>query len=183
MAFRSRATPQLLPGRISTAGARYFLTWCTHDRKPILTSPTVIDTLRNAIVELDESRDGELLAATIMPDHVHLLLTLGERLTVSRVVAKLKAAVSRTHSSVRWQLNFFEHRLRQASEAEGFAFYTFMNPYTAGLCRLDQVWPGWMPSPRTRWLFEEKQREGRLPQLEWLHEAERFAHTLPIGAD
>jgi REP element-mobilizing transposase RayT len=183
MAHRSRATARLLPGRISAAGANYFLTWCTHNRTPNLTTPAVSNTLRNSIAGLDHSHDGVLFAATIMPDHVHMLLSLGTRLTVSQIVAKLKAAVTRAHSSVQWQLNFFEHRLRHGSVAEDFAFYVFMNPYTAGLCGLEHAWPGWMPSQQIRWSFEDKLREGGLPQAEWLLEAERFAQTLPAGAD
>jgi putative transposase len=183
MPYRSRATEKLLPGRVSSPGACYFLTWCTHNRTRVLTAPTVHGTTRSAIVGLAESHDGAVLAATIMPDHVHLLLTLGTRLTVSQVVAKAKAAVTRAHPSVEWQLNFFEHRLRATSAAESFAFYIFMNPYLAGLCRLDETWPGWVPSSQIRWSFEDKLRKGQLPHTEWLPEAERFGRTLPAGAD
>ena len=183
MPYHSRATAKLLPGRISVAGACYFLTWCTHNRTRVLTAPNVHATTRSAIVELEEAHDGTVLAATVMPDHIHLLLTLGTRLTVSQVVAKTKAAVTRAHPFVQWQLNFFEHQLRDTSDAESFAFYLFMNPYMAGLCHLDETWPGWVPSTQVRWSFEEKLRDGRFPHAEWLSEAERFARTLPAGAD
>ena len=124
-----------------------------------------------------------LLAATVMPAHVHLLLTLGARLTVSQIVAKLKAAVSRKHAYVQWQLNFFEHRLRDAASAEDFAFYIFMNPYVAEMCRLNETWTEWLPATQLRWSFEDKLREGRFPHAEWLPKATRFAQTLPAGAD
>lgn len=178
MPYHSRATANLLPGRVSTAGACYFLTWCIHDRQPGLASPTVKATLRTAISNLDQSRDAGLLAATVMPDHVHLLITLGTHLTVSQVVAKIKAAVTRQHPAMRWQLNFFEHRLRDSASAEDFAFYIFMNPYVAGLCRLDQPWSGWIPSPLVRWSFEDKLRESCFPHPEWLPEAVRFCEHL-----
>ncbi len=182
MPYYSRATAKLLSGRSSLAGACYFLTWCTHDRLPGLTSPTVQATLRSTVYNLDRTRDAELLAATIMPDHVHLLITLGTRLTVSQVVAKIKATVTRQDPSIRWQINFFEHRLRDSASAEDFAFYIFMNPYAATLCRLDEVWPGWMPSIQVRWSFEDKLREGSFPHAEWLPEAARIANTMPKGA-
>jgi putative transposase len=183
MAYHSRATEKLLPGRISAAGACYFLTWCTRNRVRTLVAPDFHATIRTAIAGLEKSHDGAVLAATIMPDHVHLLLTLGMRLTVSQVVAKTKAAVTRAHPGVQWQLNFFEHRLRDIAEAESFAFYVFMNPYLCGLCHLDETWPGWIPSPQIRWSFEDKLREGRFPHAEWLPEAKRFELTLPAGAD
>ena len=183
MPYHSRATAKLLPGRVSIAGACYFLTWCTHNRAPMLTAPVIQTCLRNAIEGFGKSHDATLLAATIMPDHVHLLITLGARLTVSQVVARIKATVTRQHPAVRWQLNFFEHRLRDATSAEDFAFYVFMNPYVANLSRLDETWPGWMPSTPVRWSFEDKLRDGRFPYAEWLPDAVRFAGTLPAGAD
>lgn len=183
MPYHSRATATLLPGRISVAGACYFLTWCTHNRLRTLTAPAVLATVHTAIIGLEKTGDGVPLAATVMPDHVHLLFTLGDRLTVSQVGAKIKAAVTREHPSLQWQLNFFEHRLREPAAGEDFAFYIFMNPFTAKLCRLDETWPGWITSSGIRWSFEDKLREGRFPHAEWLSQAERFARTLPAGAD
>jgi putative transposase len=183
MPFHSRATENLVHGRISAAGGCYFLTWCTRNRTKALVAPGVHATTRAAIAGLETSHDGTVLAATIMPDHVHLLLMLGERLTVSQIVAKTKAAVSRAHPTLRWPLNFFEHRLRDLSLAESFAFYVCMNPYAAGLCDLNESWPGWIPSQRFRWSFEDKLDDGQFPHAEWLLEARRFARTLPAGSD
>jgi putative transposase len=84
---------------------------------------------------------------------------------------------------MRWQLNFFEHRLRDSASAEDFAFYIFMNPYVANLINLNETWPGWMPSTQIRWSFEDKLCDRCFPQAEWLPEATRFANTLPAGAD
>lgn len=183
MPYHARATLKLLPGRISAAGACYFLTWCTRNRTETLVAPDVRTTVHTALAGLERSRDGTVLAATIMSDHVHLLFTLGARLTVSQVVAKTKAAVTRAHPFVQWQLNFFEHRLRDTATAESFALYLFMNPYAAGLCQLDEAWPGWMSSQQIRWSFEDKLRDGRFPPAEWLAEARSFERTLPAGAD
>ena len=139
MAYLSRTTAKLLSGRDSVPGACYFLTWCTHNRLPGLTAPAVQATLRLAIANSGKSGDATLFAATIMPEHVHLLISLGKRLTVSQVVAKIKATVTRQHPTVHWQLNFFEHRLRDHSVAEDFALYIFMNPYVANLISLDET--------------------------------------------
>jgi REP element-mobilizing transposase RayT len=42
-----------------------------------------------------ESADFRLLCATIMPDHVHLLIALGDRLSLSQTIGKFKALTSR----------------------------------------------------------------------------------------
>lgn len=183
MPYHSRATAKLLTGRQSLPSACYFLTWCTHHRARTLTDPALLAAACTAIEGIDRSSDGTLLAATVMPDHIHLLLELGARLTVSQLIAKTKAAVTRQCPDVEWQLNFFDYRLRDPTDAEDFAFYIFMNPYCAGLCPLDAAWPGWIASNLLRWAFEDKLRAGGLPHPEWLAKAECFARTLPDGAD
>jgi len=181
--LKTRRTEDLRRGRISNPGARYFLTWCTAWRAPYLVQPALLHTARRAVLSIDASGDGSILAASIMPDHIHLLLELGQRLSVSQVVGKAKSTCSRAHREVKWQENFFEHRLRPEEAAEPFAFYIFMNPYCADLCRLEQIWSGWIPSPTVRWEFESKMRAGGLPQFEWINQADKFRDTLPKGAE
>lgn len=183
MPLKFRRTEDLRKGRISLPGAQYFLTWCTANRTPALAENLVQATARQASAALDSSGNALVLAASVMPDHIHLLLELGVPLSVSQVVGKTKSALTRTHGTVRWQANFFEHRLRSTESAEDYAFYIFMNPYSAGLCPLDQTWPGWISSGHVRWAFEDKLRAGRLPQPEWIEKADLFAQTLPPGAN
>jgi hypothetical protein len=137
---------------------------------------------RTAVVAIDESGNDQLLAAIVMPDHLHVLVELGTRLSLSQLVAKTKAAITRRCSDVSWQLNFFDYQLRSRAQAEDFALYIFMNPYSATLCALDETWPGWIPSRHIRWSFEGKLRTGGLPQPQWLAVVESFARTLPEGA-
>jgi REP element-mobilizing transposase RayT len=183
MPFKSRQTQDLVRGRVSGAGTIYFLTWCTAQRAPLLADAPSLGLARQCLAACDSTGDGTLLAGTVMPDHIHLLLELGPRLTVSQLVAKTKAAITRSRPGMKWQLNFFEHRVRTVESAEAYAFYIFMNPYVAGLCPVERTWAGWIPSLEARWEFEGKLREGGLPQPEWVEEARRFSHTLPPGAD
>ena len=64
--------------------------------------------------EAEKDGDATCMASTIMPDHLHFLAILSDRLSISRVVGKFKAL---TQPAMRaeglcWQANFFEHRLR-----------------------------------------------------------------------
>lgn len=183
MPYKSRQTARLRTGRDSLPSAWYFLTWCTARRVPFLADESIRLATRQAIDAIDESGDGHVLCATLMPDHIHLLLELGSRLTVSQVVAKTKSAIKRACPTIGWQLNFFEHRLRDPASAEDYALYIFMNPYCAQLCSLDEVWPGWISSDGVRWMFETKLRARSYPQPEWVDEALRFSTLLPEGAD
>jgi REP element-mobilizing transposase RayT len=115
---------------------RYFATFVTHERKPWLlpavagmTCPS-LDALRAWHGE----GDGAVLAATIMPDHVHVLFHLGTRLTVGQCMGRWKS-VARKIAGYEggWQRDFWEHRLRADESAEDYALYIFLNPYRAGL--------------------------------------------------
>ena len=53
-----------------------------------LSSPSVASALINELRKLDSAEDFSLLAATVMPEHVHLLFTLGRRISLSQVHAK-----------------------------------------------------------------------------------------------
>src|SRR6478736_6483848 len=142
MASLARKTARLRFGRLSVPGAHYFVTFCTKDRIPALGEPghamALVETLRS----MHAAQDIGLVAATIMPDHVHLLFTLGENLRVGQVIGKIKTLARRQpNEGWRWQNECFEHRLRPEDSVEDYGFYIFMNPYRAGLARLDERWP------------------------------------------
>jgi len=117
--------------------------------------------------------DFDLHCATIMPDHVHLLFTLGARLTLSQVVSKYKRWTS-THlqkHSLQWQSNFYDHRLRRDKALEAFARYIFLNPYRKQLILPSEMWPGWICNKNYRPEFTEHLIDGQHPPIEWLAEA------------
>ena len=113
-----------------------------------------------------------------MPDHVHVLGTLGPRLALNRVAAKLKSS-TRTVLGARglgWQENFHEHRLRDEMESESFARYIFLNPYRVELIGLTKKWPLWWRWGDRRLEFEAVVGQtGTVPPA-WLGEPS------PVGA-
>lgn len=68
----------------------YFLTICTQHREAVLTKSTEAGRILRTLSTLETSGDFVLHAATILPDHLHLLFTLGSRLTLGQTMAKLK---------------------------------------------------------------------------------------------
>ncbi|MGJ8652912.1 MAG: hypothetical protein ACSHX8_06525 [Opitutaceae bacterium] len=92
-----------------------------------------------------------------------------DRLPVGRVVAKLKRFGS---SSVQWQRDFFDHRLRPFVYLELYGLYVFMNPCRADLVGVEQVYSGtrfWRPE---HFEFMQSLDECGGPQPEWLRAAE-----------
>lgn len=160
----------LRKGRVSSAEARYFTTLCTAGRKTGLERPDVAEGLINALRALQRAGDVDLQCATVMPDHLHLLFILGQRLSLSQTHGKLKATTKETlaRSGLAWQENFHDHRLRQNHFFEGFARYIFLNPYRKGLIRCRESWPWWVLNRNYRPEFVSALEEGRHPPEAWL---------------
>jgi REP element-mobilizing transposase RayT len=168
-----RQTGNLRRGRLSISHARYFVTLNTKNRVPGLSEPHLIEHIRQLLREMHQVRDIELHCATIMPDHLHLLFTIGTRLSLSQVVRKLKS-LSKSQleiENLKWQANFFEHRLRPDTPMESFAKYIYLNPYRKLLIPLDATWHGWILNRNYQPEFWEHLLEGAYPPKEWLGDA------------
>ena len=139
----TRKTGHLRKGRRSIPNARYFLTLTTKDRKIDLTNTALSTAILNTWREMHKTNDFELHCGTVMPDHVHLLITLGQRITLSQTVAKLKSLTNpdRHAQDIHWQSNYFDHWLRPDVLKEAFIRYIFLNPYRKHLIHTDETWP------------------------------------------
>jgi REP element-mobilizing transposase RayT len=177
-----RKTSRLRFGRVSVPEAIYFITFCTKNRAPVLTLPDSGKITIAAMQSMHEACDIALIAATVMPDHVHALLTLGRRLQLGQVMRKIKT-LSRNQGRAlwRWQYDGFEHRVRSFESIEDYAFYIFMNPYRAGLCPLTASWPWWIcPEPRQIHFMTALELNQGVP-LEWLGLSDAIASKIATG--
>lgn len=165
-----RNTSALHRFRQSTPGARYFITCCTDGRQIGLTNPAQISTIHRVIAGLDECGDVETLAAPLMPDHFHWLFALGSRLTVGRVMARFKAQTraALAEQNLKWQRDFFEHRIRPDERVEAYGVYVFLNPYRAALVRPNENWSGWYCREFKVFEFTALLEEGGTPPPEWI---------------
>jgi REP element-mobilizing transposase RayT len=180
---RRRQTANLRLGRNSSTGATYFVTACTTHRRPLFASPDAAACGRQVLERTVTDGDVAWLAATVMPDHVHALFELSDRLSLGQVLAKVKGLVSRNLSPGEsiWQENVFEHQLREAESAEDYALYIFMNPYRAALLPITQPWPWWICSQPMRFRFLEGLDARGVPPAEWLEWDETLGGTIVVG--
>ena len=133
----------------------------------------------DALLALHAASDVELLAATIMPDHAHLLFALGARLTIGQVMAKFKTlARDGGHVTWHWQQDGFEHQLRTGESEEDYGFYVFMNPYRAQLLSTAQIWPWWVCPEPSQFLFLQQLNADGTPPPEWLDKIEDVANRV-----
>jgi len=80
-----------------------------------------------------------------MPDHLHALVQVPERLKLSRVTASWKSYLAK-NLGIRWHRGFFDHRIRQSESLNEKWNYIVMNPVRAGFVSQPEHWPyRWSP--------------------------------------
>jgi putative transposase len=150
------------------AGARYFVTWTEHGRIGSLATNEAFTTLLAVLADAESDGACKAEALTVMPDHVHLLFVLGDRLSLGRLIARIKTLASnRLESRPRWASEFFDHYVRPDEPLLPILRYLYLNPYSAGLIRCEEPWPFfWMRSELQGQYSSLLPLEG--PPPEWL---------------
>ena len=136
-------------GRVSLPGHAYHVTTTTYDRRPIFTD---FRAARVVIQSLNASSllGGTLLMAwVLMPDHMHLLVQLGDDDALERYVERTKSATARslnralgTRGRV-WQRAFHDHLIRDDENLQNVARYIVSNPVRAGIVKKTGQYPHW----------------------------------------
>lgn len=78
----------------------------------------------------------------LMPDHIHALLRFPREPGMTTMLSNWKRGTAR-FQGVRWQDNFFDHRVRNKAEAAEKWQYIRLNPVVKHLCRGEDDWPHW----------------------------------------
>jgi len=84
----------------------------------------------------------------LMPDHLHAIIAFPREPGMKKVVTDWKRFLAR-HEGVRWQRDFFDHRLRDHHEIQEKHSYILHNPVRKGFCREGESWP-WVYRPGDR---------------------------------
>ena len=125
---------------------RYFLTFCTHERKTCFTTSEVVDLALSQIRQAAHKWEFAIHAYVFMPDHVHLLvegLSEASDLKAFASLAKQRAgyAHSRAGRGPLWQPSYYEHVLRDEEDSLGVVWYIVNNPVRAGLVEHPTAYP------------------------------------------
>jgi REP element-mobilizing transposase RayT len=117
----------------------YFVTICVKDRKRVLANDAAFDAFKNAAAKL---REWRVLAAILMPDHLHIVVAPRERdARLGNFSAALKRwMLKELDASWEWQLGCFDRLLRSDESLHEKWFYLQENPVCAGLV---SNWRGW----------------------------------------
>jgi REP element-mobilizing transposase RayT len=102
--------------------------------------PRVAELVANALTHFDESR-YLLFAWTVMPNHVHVVLNVYER--IDRILFSWKSFTAKQANRLLgrdgefWQEDYWDRTIRNATEFERKVLYVLENPLKAGLSH----WP------------------------------------------
>jgi len=116
--------------------------------------PDIAPVILQGLRALEEDASWHLRCAVIMPDHVHLFMVLGERLSLGKCVARYKAktaaALQQVTPRLTWARSFYDHRVRSDEDCLPLILYIYLNPYRAGLCPPAKSWP-WFHCAEDDW--------------------------------
>lgn len=134
-----------IPGRnaspedILRPNRTFFVTTNTAMGKRLLQSERNAGLLIEILRELVKEHVFELHDFVVMPDHVHLLLTIGEGMTIEKAVQLVKGRfsfrVKKEHGYLGevWQRGFSEVQVMGRENFEAHRQYISQNPVKAGL--------------------------------------------------
>jgi putative transposase len=122
----------------SSPDATFFVTIRAHHDSPFLDAH-LAEAVIAALNWLRIHRGVRLYAYCLMPDHLHVLLRLGDDgKTLGAVVGAFKSFTTQQswhlgHQGPLWQGRFYDHVLRTSEDASGIAAYILHNPARSGL--------------------------------------------------
>ena len=134
--------PHDIPLWVDPAKETYFVTVCCQLRgENQLAKTTVANGLFESINYRNQQAIWHVRLAVLMPDHVHLLISFGQtEKRIQTIVSKWKEWTAKS-LSIKWQRDFFEHRLRREESLQEKANYILFNPVRAGLVSRPEEWP------------------------------------------
>jgi REP element-mobilizing transposase RayT len=120
----------------------YFVTFCTRNGQKISSLECAHSLFRKYTEQAISDFGVAVGRYTIMPDHIHLFVRIGDSTTLSKWIGGLKRAMSTgLQSQHLWQPGFFDHILRSNESYSRKWEYMCQNPVRAGLVKESEDWP------------------------------------------
>ncbi|HEX8323313.1 MAG TPA: transposase [Tepidisphaeraceae bacterium] len=141
-------------------GGTFFLTLVTHQRRPLLADAFAHKALHRAIALTRQDRPFDLIAAVLLPDHVHLVIALppGDAdlptrvgaikgrfsrawLKAGRPTSGQSASRTRQQYAALWQKRYWEHSVRDENALIACCDYVHYNPVKHSHAACPHGWP------------------------------------------
>ena len=140
--------------RLRIPGALWFFTLVTYQRRIIFDNESVIAKLIRVIKKVSIMKPCQIEAFVILPDHIHLIMSLPEGDSdYSTRIKMIKAAFTKDYlkdlketprndkGEMRvWQSRFWEHGIREDNDLERHLDYIHYNPVKHGYVESPDQW-------------------------------------------
>jgi putative transposase len=133
--------PHDVPLWVDPTRETYFVTICCLPRGlNQLAKPKVAENVFETLSHRNAMGIWSVRLALLMPDHVHLIVSFPDNgREIQQIISKWKEWTAKT-LPIRWQRDFFEHRVRRDENVREKADYIIFNPVRAGLVRRPEDW-------------------------------------------
>ena len=128
-----------IPHRGCTSASTYFVTAGTFCKRNLLQSDRMAELFCETLFRYRSAGKFSLHAFVVMPNHIHLLITIPVGITLERAVQFIKGGFSHEagkitkHIGPFWQKSFVDRRVRDFAEFQRYREYIHQNPVRAGL--------------------------------------------------
>lgn len=125
----------------------FFITTIYWQRMPCFKNARKAELMMEVLGHYQREQKYVLHEFVIMPDHLHLLITPADDLSLERAVQLIKGGYSYRVGKLErkrglvWQESFTNHRIRDEEDYEAHAMYIKMNPVRVGLVERAEDYP------------------------------------------
>ncbi len=122
------------PGRLISPPGTYFITFSTWHRRKLFVVENYVRIFLQTVYRNRREGRYQLHAFVVMPEHVHLLLTPANDVTIERAIQLTKGAYSHElggiigRQSEIWERGFTDHRIRNEIDFAHHRNYIHRNP-------------------------------------------------------
>ncbi|MGR3302089.1 MAG: REP-associated tyrosine transposase [Candidatus Scalindua sp.] len=115
----------------------YFLTICCYDKGNYFINKNIVFNILNSLNNISSEMNFSIIAYCFMPDHLHILTSGNERISLIKFVKLFKQITGYNFKKATrrrlWQKSFYDHVVRKEENLNSIAEYIFNNPVRKGL--------------------------------------------------
>lgn len=145
--------------RVYIPGGTYFFTIVTYCRRPLFKNSDNVHLLRTAVASVQAKQPFKIMAAVILPDHIHFIWQLPpDDSNYSQRISRLKVLFTRAYKAKNpsnleisisrhrhresdvWQRRFWEHLIRDEADLQQHLDYIHYNPVKHRLVSCPHLW-------------------------------------------
>ena len=125
----------------------YFITACAHMQQNLFQRDQVAELMVATFSKYRDAGEFEIHEYVVMPNHIHLLISIADQQKLSRVIQLIKGGFS--HSLRQngiifrevWEQRYYDRRVRNANEFAEISRYIRQNPVRKGLVERAEDYP------------------------------------------